>query len=89
MGNTFYMDVNVSKFQLFSVWIYMHGNTNITQKSHAFICQIPTMEISHSCVLYNFPMCVFWGFEMGYCIYPISTSINGFLQNFPVVGRGV
>ena len=33
MGNTFYMDVNVSKFQLFSVWIYMHGNINITHKN--------------------------------------------------------
>ena len=30
-------------------------------------------------------MCGFCGFEMGNCIFPISTSIHGFVQNFPVL----
>ena len=43
-----------------------------------------TIDGSISLMDMYFPMCGFCGFEMGNGIFPISTSICGFLQNFPV-----
>ena len=55
-------------------------NTNITHKNPMHL------NVKHR--QWEYPINVICGFEMGNCVFPISTSIHGFLQNFPV-SKGV